>query len=237
MTTVTTLLCPVMTPALTKLLAGQQLEIPFWNMFFEIIFMVIVPLGRVLRSVICPAVSRTRLSGDLGHVYYLRLHAGHRLQPPAMLEATGAVVLVVLLLNLGGMAAGYGVARCFACRRPTPHALIEVGMQNAGLGTVLAIHNLGPGPPSPPPSSSLPASSPPPSSPPLEKQKEKRRIKEQPRNRLRNFADSYYWILLNIIFHTYTFGSDWSFFILILLLLNTSLSFWVSRSIASSASD
>ncbi|HOK96036.1 MAG TPA: hypothetical protein PKW71_07905, partial [Anaerohalosphaeraceae bacterium] len=62
-----------------------------------------------------------------------------------MLDATGLIVLAVLLLNLGGMAGGWVVGALFGMRFDQRRTLaIEVGMQNAGLGTVLAIHNLGP---------------------------------------------------------------------------------------------
>jgi len=149
LTTVSTLLCPIVTPALTKLLAGQDLPVKFWAMFFEIVFMVIVPLGagfavryfcgRLVERVkdVFPAISVTFII----FVCTLVIAANRE----RMLHATGLIVLVVLLLNVGGMAAGYATGALFNL----PHnqrrtLLIEVGMQNAGLGTVLAIHNLGP---------------------------------------------------------------------------------------------
>ena len=62
-----------------------------------------------------------------------------------MLHASALIVTVVLLLNLSGLAAGYGVAALFRMPQTQRRTLaIEIGMQNAGLGTVLAIHNLGP---------------------------------------------------------------------------------------------
>jgi BASS family bile acid:Na+ symporter len=62
-----------------------------------------------------------------------------------MLHASALIITVVLLLNLFGMATGYGVAALFKMPFDQRRTLsIEVGMQNAGLGTVLAINNLGP---------------------------------------------------------------------------------------------
>jgi BASS family bile acid:Na+ symporter len=61
-------------------------------------------------------------------------------------ELTGLVVVAVVLLNLYGMAAGYGVGaltRMAVQRRRT--LAIEIGMQNAGLGTVLALKHFGAG--------------------------------------------------------------------------------------------
>jgi BASS family bile acid:Na+ symporter len=149
LTTVSTLLCPVLTPALTKLLAGQDLPVSFWKMFFEIIFMVVLPLaagfairhffGRFVEKVkdIFPAISVTFII----FVCTLVIAANRE----RMFQASLAVITVVLLLNLGGMAAGYGVGAMFKMPFSQKRTLsIEIGMQNAGLGTVLAIHNLGP---------------------------------------------------------------------------------------------
>jgi len=44
LTTVSTLLSPVLTPLLTLSLAHTFLEIPFWNMFLSVCYMVVVPL-------------------------------------------------------------------------------------------------------------------------------------------------------------------------------------------------
>lgn len=149
LTTVSTLLCPVLTPALTKLLAGTELAVSFWKMFWEIIFMVILPLaagfavrqffGRFVERIkeVFPAISVTFI------IFVCTLVIASNRQK--MLEATGLIVLAVLLLNLGGMAGGWGVGMLFRMPFDQRRTLaIEVGMQNAGLGTVLAIHNLGP---------------------------------------------------------------------------------------------
>jgi len=44
LTTVSTLLCPVLTPALTLFLAGAMMEVPFLKMMLDVIYMVILPL-------------------------------------------------------------------------------------------------------------------------------------------------------------------------------------------------
>ncbi len=149
LTTVSTLLCPILTPALSKLLAGQELPVSFWKMFFEIIFMVILPLAvgfavryffsRVIEKIkdVFPAISVTFIIFVCTVVI-----ASNR---DKMLHASALIITVVLLLNLFGMATGYGVAALFKMPFDQRRTLsIEVGMQNAGLGTVLAINNLGP---------------------------------------------------------------------------------------------
>jgi bile acid:Na+ symporter, BASS family len=48
LTAITTMLAPVMTPLWMKLLAGQLVEVKFFNMMMEIIKIVIVPIGAAL---------------------------------------------------------------------------------------------------------------------------------------------------------------------------------------------
>jgi len=150
LTTVSTLLCPILTPGLTFLLArGTRLDIPFWKMVLDVMYMVVIPLfvgfgvryflKERLRKVlpIFPALSATFIVFICSLVIALNREQLH--------ELTGVVLLAVLVLNLGGMAAGYGVGSLFRMdvqRRRT--LAIEIGMQNAGLGTVLALAHFGP---------------------------------------------------------------------------------------------
>jgi BASS family bile acid:Na+ symporter len=149
LTTVSTLLCPLLTPALTKWLAGATLPVDFWKMFFDIIFMVVLPLGvgfavrhfcsatvEKIKDVF-PAISVTFI------IFVCTLVIASNREK--MLQATGMIVLVALLLNVYGMAAGYGVGKLFSMPFSQKRTLsIEICMQNAGLGTVLAIEHFGP---------------------------------------------------------------------------------------------
>ncbi|MDP8234585.1 MAG: hypothetical protein P9M06_07320 [Candidatus Saelkia tenebricola] len=50
------------------------------------------------------------------------------------------ILIVVLLLNISGYSLGYGLAKLFKLNMKRRRTLsIEIGMQNAGLGTVLAL--------------------------------------------------------------------------------------------------
>ena len=150
LTTVSTLLCPILTPGLTFLLArGATLDVPFWAMFFDVLYVVVLPLfvgfgvrhflRRQIERIlpIFPAISVTFIIFICSLVIALNRE---RLR-----EVTGLVVVAVLLLNLYGMAAGYGTGALFRMgvrRRRT--LAIEIGMQNAGLGVVLALAHFGP---------------------------------------------------------------------------------------------
>jgi BASS family bile acid:Na+ symporter len=56
-----------------------------------------------------------------------------------ILEATMLVLAAVVILNIYGLIAGYSVGSAFKMNSARRRTLsIEIGMQNAGLGTVLA---------------------------------------------------------------------------------------------------
>ena len=59
-------------------------------------------------------------------------------------QVTGLILLTVIILNIYGMLAGYGVGKAFRMELARKQTLaIEIGMQNAGLGTVLALEHFG----------------------------------------------------------------------------------------------
>ena len=58
---------------------------------------------------------------------------------------TFLILAAVLLLNLNGMFCGYGVGWLFKVYKKRSRTLsIEIGVQNAGMGTVLALSNFKP---------------------------------------------------------------------------------------------
>ena len=59
-------------------------------------------------------------------------------------QVTGVTLVACIVLNLYGISGGYGVARVFRMAIPRRRTLaIEIGMQNAGLGVVLALEHIG----------------------------------------------------------------------------------------------
>jgi len=148
LTTVSTLLCPLLTPGLTFLLAkGTRLDIPFWDMMLDVMIMVVIPLfvgfgvRHALREKIekiqpvFPAISVTFI------IFICSLVIA--LNRDRLCEVTGLVLVAVLILNVYGLAAGYGVGSLFRMNRARRRTLtIEIGMQNAGLGATLALAHL-----------------------------------------------------------------------------------------------
>jgi BASS family bile acid:Na+ symporter len=148
LTTVSTLLSPVLTPGLTALLA-TKVPVPFLAMFRDAVLMIIVPLfigfavrhffGRWINKIIAvfPAISATFI------IFICSLVIA--LNKDRLFAASAAIGISVLALNLYGMSAGYGVGSIFRMERARKRTLsIEIGMQNAGLGTTLALAHLGP---------------------------------------------------------------------------------------------
>ncbi len=142
-----TLLCPVLTPGLTVLLAHTDMDIPFWPMFLDVMCTVILPLlaGFLARhffrkhvdrvSRVFPAISVTFIVFICAVVIALNRE---RLQ-----LLTISVIAVVVCLNVYGMFSGYGVGTLFRMETARKRTLsIEIGMQNAGLGTKLALAHL-----------------------------------------------------------------------------------------------
>jgi BASS family bile acid:Na+ symporter len=59
-------------------------------------------------------------------------------------NVTAVILAVGVLLNIYGMLAGYGVGSAFRMEVRRRRTLsIEIGMQNAGLGTMLALKHFG----------------------------------------------------------------------------------------------
>ena len=148
LTTVSTLLCPLLTPGLTFILARSRLEVPFWEMMLSVIKMVIVPLfvgfgvrhyfkGKVEKVLpIFPAISVTFIIFICSMVIALNKNR--------LGQVTVLVLIAAVILNIYGMLGGYGVGRAFRMEVRRRRTLaIEIGMQNAGLGTVLALNHFG----------------------------------------------------------------------------------------------
>jgi BASS family bile acid:Na+ symporter len=148
LTTVSTLLCPILTPGLTLLLAGSILEVPFWNMLIHVTLTVVVPLfiGFGVRHYfkekvekilpVFPAISVTFI------IFICSLVIA--LNKENLAAVTGIILSVSIILNAYGMLAGYGVGSLFRFNIPRRRTLaIEIGMQNAGLGTILALKHFG----------------------------------------------------------------------------------------------
>ena len=143
MTAVSTLFAPLMTPLLTLLYAGQRVDVNAVAMFLSIVKVVLLPitLGLVC-NYFFEKVTReiVRILPLISTIAIIMIIASVVSANSARLKTVGLiVVLVVILHNLLGYAAGYGVGKLLRLNTTKCRALsIEVGMQNSGLATSLA---------------------------------------------------------------------------------------------------
>lgn len=144
MTSVNTLLAPVLTPALTYLFLRTSVNVDVKAMFISILQVVIIPIGlgliinKLLGSRVRRAVSALPLVSVTAICLIVAAVVSHNSEK---ILSTGAALFAgVMLHNLLGYAAGYLIARLFKMDEPRRRALcIEVGMQNSGLATTLAM--------------------------------------------------------------------------------------------------
>lgn len=147
-TTLSTLLSPVVTPALLYLLAGSIVKIKFLSMFVKLMWMVVIPVGTgyALRIMYEDKVMKyiEYLSGTAGMAVVLIVAIVVAENSSRLSLSYIPVVLALLIPNIVGYIAGFYIPALFNWELPQRRTVsIEVGMQNAGLGTVLALGYFG----------------------------------------------------------------------------------------------
>ena len=143
MTGVSTLLAPLVTPALVYMLAGEEVNVDVIGMFLSIVEVVIIPillgfivnryLGRFTEKVtpLLPLVSTIAIAVIIGIV------VSHN--SANILSCSLLVGVAVILHNILGLVLGYMAGRMMGLPHSKRTAIaIEVGMQNSGLATSLA---------------------------------------------------------------------------------------------------
>lgn len=148
-TSVTTLLAPIVTPALTLLLASAWLPVSFSAMFFSIIQIVLVPIALgiiaqyLLGTKVDKAVGILPLISVIGIIGVLTAVVANNVEN---IIASGLLIFgVVILHNLLGYLVGFLLGKVLRFDlRDTKTMSIEVGMQNSGLAATLAATHFSP---------------------------------------------------------------------------------------------
>lgn len=143
MTSVNTLLSPLLTPAITYLLLRTSVNVDVWAMCLSIIQVVIIPiaLGFVVNRFAGRYVARALdLLPVVSVIAICLIVATVVAHNSAKIMTTGAIVFVVVILhNLMGYGCGFAVGKIFKMDLAKTKALtVEIGMQNSGLATSLA---------------------------------------------------------------------------------------------------
>ena len=146
MTTVSTLLAVLLTPALTAALAGRRVDVPTGDLLLDTVQVVILPVaaGALLKWRFPAASRRIQPVAPLVAVIAITLIVGSVIGAgrQQVFEAGVRLLLAVFCLHLGGFTLGYLAARLLLGRELAARTVsIEVGMQNSGLGVVLAQQN------------------------------------------------------------------------------------------------
>ena len=148
LTAVSTLLCPVLTPLITLLLAGTSVPIKFLPMFNTILLVVVVPLlgGFAFRRLFPAGIQKIgELPSTISVLAIVVITSYVIAANRDKLDLASFMLLGAVAFHNGagmifGYLAGY-LGRLDHLRRKT--LSIEIGMQNAGLGVVLALAHFG----------------------------------------------------------------------------------------------
>ena len=143
MTMCSTLAAVVMTPLLTGWLAGAYVPVDAWGIFLTTAQLVLAPvLAGLLLHHQAPRLAGFILpAGPIMSVLVISLIVGSIIgqNASAIFAHGGQLLLAVTLLHSGGFFLGYVVGRLFGFDLGVTRTIsIEVGMQNSGLGAVLA---------------------------------------------------------------------------------------------------
>ncbi len=143
MTACTTIMAPVVTPALVLLLAGQSIDVSYASMFLSIVQVVLIPiiLGFVINHFLSKIAQTCAKVLPLVSVIAISLiiMAVVSANAASLMTVGFLIVVVVAAHNLCGYALGYAAGKLLGLSSDQMRTIsIEVGMQNSGLATSLA---------------------------------------------------------------------------------------------------
>ncbi len=144
LTAVATILAPIMTPFLMKILADQLVPIDFVAMLISISKIVLLPISAGLLfnhfwhgkfPCLDKALPKISMAG-IAIIITVITAAGHQ-----SLKEIGLILIVVVMIhNLTGYTLGYWISRMLGMDQKSSRTIaIEVGMQNSGLASGIAL--------------------------------------------------------------------------------------------------
>ena len=143
MTSVSTLLAPLLTPVLTWLLAGKDVNVDVVNMFMSRLWVIIMPIAlgliikRLMPKITAQAVDFLPAFSSIAIAFIVAIVISANASK--LLTGGHLVIAVVVLHNICGLSLGYLVSLLAGMPMAKRKALaIEVGMQNSGLASSLA---------------------------------------------------------------------------------------------------
>lgn len=151
-TAVSTILGIVMTPFLTKLLAGGYVPVDVWGMLLSVVEIVLLPvaLGVFINWKFPSFVRRLGQTGPVISTIAVTMVSGAVIAPAVLLEGgreqilnfAGKMFLAATLLHGLGFGLGFLLGKIFKYDRDICKSIAcETGMQNGGLAATLAKNN------------------------------------------------------------------------------------------------
>jgi bile acid:Na+ symporter, BASS family len=144
MTFMSTILSIVLTPFILKLYIGTEMDFPMQKIIADIFILVIIPivLGYGIQRFLKPNALQVleKYSSTLALVVIALIVAAIVSANVSVIQTMPMVLILVVMLHNGlGMTLGYTLTRVFTKEKTIARTIaIEVGMQNSGLGIVLA---------------------------------------------------------------------------------------------------
>jgi len=148
-TAISTLLAPILTPSLTLLLASKWLPVSMSAMFMSIVQVILIPiaLGFILRLLFAKQVDKvTSVLPLVSVIGIVAVAAAVVSVNTENILTTGLLIFTIVILhNVLGLLIGFTIAKVLKLTYEDQKAIsIEVGMQNSGLGSTLAIAHFEP---------------------------------------------------------------------------------------------
>lgn len=148
-TSITTLLAPILTPAIIYFLASEWLNVSAGDMFLSVVKMVLIP---IILGIIVKLIFKNKTNAVNGAMPIVSVVAivaivaavvsGSR---DKILDTGLLIFAVVILHNSLGLLLGFFVSKLLKLNYEDQKAVsIEVGMQNSGLGAALAMAHFSP---------------------------------------------------------------------------------------------
>ncbi|WP_047985591.1 bile acid:sodium symporter family protein [Ornithinibacillus californiensis] len=149
MTSISTVLAPIMTPLLLLLLAGQWMPVDPFAMFKSIFQVIIIPiaLGLIVKRLFPKAVEKSLAALPLVSITAILIIGAAVVAANAgnIAVVTFPLVASIMLHNFIGLGLGYSIGKLLKLDTRKKRAVaLEVGMQNSALSVQLATVHLNP---------------------------------------------------------------------------------------------
>ena len=146
MTTISTLIAVIMTPLWTLFLVGNRVDVNGMGLLVSTFQVVILPVvaGLLMNKLLPKLTQKILPAAPLTAVIFIALIVGSVVGAgrEQILKSGVSLILACFTLHTGGFLIGYIVSRVVLKKEiPARTISIEVGMQNSGLGIVLARAN------------------------------------------------------------------------------------------------